>query len=97
MRGKYMEYLYNRLLINKLPLKDLTILTLDFNTKSEQITVNKEVKGKDSLSKVDQKGEIFTYICAFNRLITGDSVVSTRISPENRTQNQTDHICIDHK
>ena len=49
---------------------------VDFNAKSEQTTENKEVMGKDSLSKMNQNGEIFTDMCAFNRLITGDSVLS---------------------
>ena len=71
-----MEYVYNSLQINKLQLKYLTKLMVDFNAKSEQTTENKEVMGKDSLSKMNQNGEIFTDMCAFNRLITGDSEVS---------------------
>ena len=49
---------------------------VDFNAKSEQTTENKEVMGKDSLRKMNQNGEIFTDMCAFNRLNTGDSEVS---------------------
>ena len=85
--------------------KDMTILMGDFNAKiGANNTGYEEVMGRQRLDTMNENGETFADLCAFNRLIIGGSVFphrrvhkATWISPVHRTENQIDHICIGQK
>ena len=60
--------------------------------------------GKDGLDEMNDNGEMFADFCSFNKLVIGVSVFLhkkghkvTWVSPDNRTENQIDHICISSK
>ena len=59
--------------------------------------------GKQGLGEKDENGELFTDFCFFSNLVIGGSVFlhsvhkATWVSPEGRTENQIDHICISSK
>ena len=60
--------------------------------------------GRHGLGTMHENGEIFAHLYALNRLIIGGSVFSLRIthevtwiSPDHRTENQIDRICIGQK
>ena len=60
--------------------------------------------GTHGIVEMNENGEMFTYLCSFNRLIIGGSVFphkrihkATWVSPDHRTENQIDHICISQK
>ena len=59
------------------------------------------IMGKEGLGVMNENGEMFTDFCTFNSLVIGGSVFPhkrihkvTWISPDHRTENQIDHICI---
>ena len=56
------------------------------------------------IGKMNENGEMFADLCSFNRLVIGGSVFPNRrthkatwVSPDHRTENQIDHICISQK
>ena len=56
------------------------------------------------LGKMNENGEMLADFCAFNNMIIGGSVFphrrihkATWVSPDHRTENQIDHICIGRK
>ena len=82
--------------------KDVTIPMGDFN---EKIGSNnrgyEEVMGTQGIGEMNENGEMFAERCPFTRLIIGGSVFphrrihkATWVSPDHRTENQIDHICI---
>ena len=60
--------------------------------------------GTHGIGEMNENGEMFADLCPFNRLIIGGSVFphrrihkATLVSPDHRTENQIDHICISQK
>ena len=85
--------------------KDLILVLGDFNAKVGSNNIGFEtVMGKHSLGKMNDNGEMFADVCSFNKLVIGGSVFPhkkahkvTWVSPDNRTENQIDQICISSK
>ena len=82
--------------------KDLILLLGDFNAKvGSNNTGFETVMGKHGLGEMSDNGELFADVCSFNKLVIGGSVFphkkvhkATWVSPDNRTENQIDHICV---
>ena len=60
--------------------------------------------GTHGIGEMNENGEMLADLCSFNRLILGGSVFphrrihkATWVSPDHRTENQIDHICISQK
>ena len=85
--------------------KDMTILMGDLNAKiGSDNNGHEEVMGRQGLGKMNENGEMLADFCAFNNMIIGGSVFphrrihkATWVSPDHRTENQIDHICIGRK
>ncbi|KAK2183596.1 hypothetical protein NP493_305g00028 [Ridgeia piscesae] len=83
----------------------MTILMGDLNAKiGSDNSGYEEVMGRQGLGKMNENGEMLADFCAFNNMIIGGSVFSHRrmhkatwVSPDHRTENQIDHICIGRK
>ena len=101
------EDFYNKLqtVLDKMKEKDVTTLMGDFNAK---IGLNnrgyEEVIGTHGIGEMIENGEMFADLCSFNKLMIGDSEFphrrihkATWVSPDHRTENQIDHICISQK
>ena len=98
------EDFYNKLqtLCDKLKEKDMTILMGDLNAKiGSDNSGYEKVMGRQGLGKMNENGEMLADFCAFNNMIIGGSVFphrrihkATWVSPDHRTENQIDHICI---
>ena len=101
------EDFYNKLqtVLDKMKEKDVTILMGDVNAKiGSNNRGYEEVMGTHGIGEMNENGEMFADLCSFNRLIIGGSVFphrrihkATWISPDHRTENQIDHICISQK
>ena len=101
------EDFYNKrqTLCDKLKEKDMTILMGDLNAKSGPDNSGyEEVMGRQGLGRMNENGEMLADFCAFNNMIIGGSVFphrrihkATWVSPDHRTENQIDHICIGRK
>ena len=101
------EDFYNKLqtLCDKLKEKDMTILMGDLNANiGSDNSGYEEVMGRQGLGKMNENGEMLADFCAFNNMIIGGSVFphrrihkATWVSPDHRTENQIDHICIGRK
>ena len=101
------EDFYNKLqtLCDKLKENDMTVFMGDFNAKiGSDNSGYKEVMGRQGLGKMNENGEMLPDFCAFNNMIIGGSVFphrrihkATWVSPDHRTENQIDHICIGRK
>ncbi|KAK2140552.1 hypothetical protein NP493_5722g00002 [Ridgeia piscesae] len=101
------EDFYNKLqtLCDKLKEKDMTILMGNLNAKiGSDNSGYEEVMGRQGLGKMNENGEMLADFCAFNNMIIGGSVFphrrihkATWVSPDHRTENQIDHICIGRK
>ncbi|XP_012942525.2 uncharacterized protein LOC106012876 [Aplysia californica] len=68
---------YSRLqgVIDKLPRKDVNIMMEDANAKIGQDNVGYEgIKGQHGLGQMNENGERFPNLCAFNSLVNGGSV-----------------------
>lgn len=74
----------------------------DFNAKvGRNNTSYEEIMGKHDLGTMNKNGEMFANLCANNNLDIGRTIfphkpchLATWISPDRRTENQIDHICI---
>ncbi|VDO61704.1 unnamed protein product [Schistosoma margrebowiei] len=98
------DQFYNRLqsIVEKCQTKDLTILMGDFNAKvGTDNTGYEDIMGRHELGERNENGERFANLCAFNKLVIGDTIFphkrihkTTWTSPDHTTQNQIDHICI---
>ncbi|KAJ3609530.1 hypothetical protein NHX12_024050 [Muraenolepis orangiensis] len=62
------------------------------------------VMGTQGLGKMNENGERFTDLCSLNQLVIGGSIFphkrihkATWRSPDNVTENQIDHVCINQK
>ena len=88
-----------------MPWRDITIVMGDFNAKiGEDNTDYEEVMGRHGLGVMSDNVERFTDFCALNGLVIGGSIFPhnrihkvTWVSPDNSTENQIDHICINKK
>ena len=88
--------------IDKLPRKDVNIIMGDANAKIGQDNVGyEEIMGRHGLGQMNENGERFANICAFNSFVIGGSVFphkrihkATWVSPDGVTENQIDHFCI---
>ena len=98
------EDFYNTLhtLCDILKEKDMTILMGDLKAKIGSYNSGyEEVMGRQGLGKMNENGEMLADFCALNNMIIGGSVFphrrihkATWVSPDHRTENQNDHICI---
>lgn len=85
--------------------REVTILMGDLNAKIGSDNKGyEEVLGKHGLGKMEENGERFSDLCAFNNLVVGGSVFphkrihkATWVSPDHSTENQIDHVCIGRK
>ena len=83
----------------------MTILMGDLNAKiGSDNSGYEEAMGRQGLGKMNENGEMLADFCAFNNMIIGGSVFphrrihkATWVSPDHRTENQIDHICIGRK
>ncbi|CAI2734616.1 unnamed protein product [Schistosoma spindalis] len=98
---------YERLqsFIERCPRKDLTILMGDLNAKvGIDNTGYEDIMGLHGLGERNENGERFVNLCAFNELVIGGTIFphkrihkATWTSPDHKTENQIDHICINKK
>ena len=98
---------YNQLqsLINKTPSHDLLLVTGDFNTKigNDNIGVERTI-GTHGIGQLNQNGERLLELCQVSDLCISNITFQhkdihkvTWNSPDYRTKNQIDHICINNK
>ena len=91
--------------LDKLPKKDFNIVMGDANAKiGADNTGYEDIMGKHGLGTMNNNGERFANLCAFNSLVIGGSIFphkrihkATWISPDGITENQIDHFCIAHR
>ena len=82
--------------------KNVIIVMGDFNAKVGNNNRGfEEIMGKHGLGERSENGELFVDICAANDLVIGGTVFphkrihkATWVSPDQQTENQIDHICI---
>ena len=87
------------------PRRGITILMGDLNAKIGSDNTGRErIMGRHGLGCLNEKGERFADLCAFNDLVIGGSIFShktlhkaTWISPDGRSSNQIDDIAIGRK
>ena len=85
--------------------KDITIVMGDFNAKcGADITGYEDTMGTQGLGQMNENGMRFADMCALNQLVIGGSIFphkrihkATWRSPDNVTENQIDHICINQR
>ena len=83
----------------------MTILMGDFNARiGSDNTGYEDIMGTPGLGQMNDNGERFADLCALNQLVIGGSIFAhnrihkaTWRSPDHRTENQIDHICISRK
>ena len=88
--------------VRKCSLKDVNILMGDINAKvGGDNTGYEQFMGKHGLGKMNENGEMFANFCAEHYLVIGGTVFphkkshkATWVSPDLKTENQIDHICI---
>ena len=91
--------------LNEAPPRDIKILMGDMNAKIGNDNKGKDhIMGTHGLGEINENGELFTDLCAFNDLVIGGSLFNhkeihkvTWNSPDNKTKNQIDHITISRK
>ena len=98
------EAFYHQLqtVYNRTPRRDVTLVMGDFNAKIGSDNANREnVMGKYGLGSMNENGEIFSDFCVSNELIIGGTIFPlkqchkvTWRSPNERTENQIDHVTI---
>ena len=89
----------------KLSTKDITIVMGDMNAKvGNDNTGFEEVMGKNGIGTMNENGELFASFCALNNLVIGGTIfphkqahLATWVSPDMKTENQIDHVCISRK
>lgn len=87
------------------PKRDLKVLMGDFNAKVGSDNNDIEhVMGKHGLGEMNDNGELLVELCGLNQFKVGGTLFPhkaehkvTWVSPDSRTQNQIDHICISAK
>ena len=91
--------------LDKMKEKDVTVLMGDFNAKiGSNNRGYEEVIGTQGIGEMNENSEMYADLCSFNRLLIGGSVFphrrihkATWVSPDHRTENQIDHICLSQK
>ena len=91
--------------LDRTPRRDIRILMGDLNAKLGSDNTGRErIMGRHGLGWLNENGERFAYLCAFNDLAIGDCIFphktihkATWISPDGRSSNQIDHIAIGRK
>ena len=91
--------------ISKFSGKDIMIFSGDLNAKvGGDNTGHEEIMGRHGMGVETDNGDRFINLCATNNLVIGGTVFPhkdihklTWISPDDRTENQIDHICISRK
>ena len=60
-----------------------------------------DIMGKKGIGKINENGELFANFCALHDLVIGGTIflhktchLATWVSPDLKTENQIDHICI---
>ena len=101
------DVFYDRLLaiVQGRPKKNIVILMGDFNAKiGRDNTGYEEIMGKQGMGEMNDNGERFADLCATTNLAIGGSFFphknihkATWVSPDHRTENQIDHVCIGKK
>jgi hypothetical protein len=90
---------------DRAPKRDIKILMGDFNAQIGSDNLGKDlIMGKQALGVMNENGELFSDFCAFNDSVIAGSIFphrrihkATWTSPDGRTENQIDHICISRK
>ena len=85
--------------------KDINILMGDFNAKiGANNTGYEDIMGVHGLGQMNENGERFADLCSLNQMVIGGSIFphkrihkATWRSPDQVTENQIDHICINRK
>ncbi|RUS78799.1 hypothetical protein EGW08_013449 [Elysia chlorotica] len=98
-------YEHAQTIIDKVPKRDMKILSGDFNTKVGIDNTNLEyIMGIHSTVEQNENGEFFTEFCSFNDLVIGGTLFprknihkTTWISRDGKTENQIDHTPISRK
>ncbi|XP_014774830.1 craniofacial development protein 2-like [Octopus bimaculoides] len=88
--------------IEKRTEKELIMVMGNFNAKVRNINLGYEaIMGKHGLGSMNANGQLFANFCANNKLVIGGTLFphkdfhkATWISPDLKTQNQIDHICL---
>ena len=98
---------YDRLLavVQDRPKKNIVILMGDFNAKiGSDNSGYEEIMGKQGIGEMNDNGERFADLCATTNLAIGGSLFphknihkATWVSPDLRTENQIDHVCVSKK
>lgn len=98
------EDFYNRLqtIIQARPRRNIIFTMGDFNAKIGSNNQGyEEVMGKQGLGEMNENGERFANLCATTSLVIGGSFFqhkqihkATWVSPDLKTENQIDHVCI---
>ena len=91
--------------ISEAPKNDMLIMMGDFNAKvgSDNDAIE-NVMGRHGVGEINQNGELLVELCGLNELRIGGTLFQhkechkvTWVSPDSRTQNQIDHICVSAK
>ena len=85
--------------------REITILMGDMNAKVGGNNSGYErIMGQHGKGDMNENGQLFVDFCAENNMVVGGTIFPhkdihkvTWISPDHRTQNQIDHICINTK
>lgn len=98
------EDFYNRLqtIIQARPRRKIIVTMGNFNAKIGQNNRGfEEIMGKEGLGEMNENGERFANLCATTNQVIGGSIFqhkrkhkATWVSPDLRTENQIDHVCI---
>lgn len=101
------EEFYNRLstIVQGRPRRNIVILMGDLNAKiGSDNTGYEEVMGQQGVGEMNDNGERFADLCATTKLVIGGSFFqhkrihkATWVSPDLKTVNQIDHVCIGKK
>ena len=101
------EEFYNRVMtiVQGRPRRNIVVLMGDFNAKiGNSNTGYEEVMGQQGIGEMNDNGERFADLCAAADLVIGGSIFqhkrihkATWVSPDMRTMNQIDHVCISKK
>lgn len=101
------QQFYDKLnkLLSEAPKHDLKLLMGDINAKVGNDNDGIEhVMGKHGIGEMNKNGELLVELCGLNDLRIGGTLFPhkdchkvTWVSPDSRTQNQIDHICISSK
>ena len=105
MEDKETFYEQIQAVMDNTPRRDLKILMGDLNAKVGTDNTNRElIMGRHGTGEQNENGELFTEFCTFNDMVIGGTVLphrkihkTTRISPDNKTENQINHFTIGRK